>query len=291
MEGKKPLCAECSVAVNKLASYKLHISDAYLSMACNSLEDTVQSLFAEFFEDQADVKRENGKQFIKYLRKCGNTLCLPMFKRPEIDNWGTGISALECALELEDQLTKLLLDLKTTASANKEYDLLCFLGKFLDEQVENTEHLRIQLSYRKQLENEAKKEKDPLKKPAEVLESWGLLEFKGQTNDPRLNKEGFFGDHSGNKRPEVDNWQTGIKALECALELENQLTKLLMDLRITAATNNDSHLLSFMKRFQDKQRKDITHLQHQIVYFRILEKEVQKEEEMLKKAAERKPVG
>ncbi|XP_023614618.1 ferritin, middle subunit-like [Myotis lucifugus] len=121
MEEKKPLREECSVAVNKLASFKLHISDAYL------------------------------------------------FMRPEIDKWGTGIKALECALKLEDQLTKLLLDLKTTASVNKEYDLLCFLGKFLDEQEENTDNLKIQLRCRKRLENQAKKEKDPLKKPADML--------------------------------------------------------------------------------------------------------------------------
>ncbi|XP_070259867.1 ferritin, heavy subunit-like [Myotis yumanensis] len=169
MEGKKPLCEECSVAVNKLASFKLHISDAYLFMAYNSLEDSVQSLFADFFENQADVKRENGKEFLKYLRKCGNTICLPVFKRPEIGNWGTGIKALECALELEDQLTKLLLDLKTTASVNKEYDLLCFLGKFLDEQEENTDNLKIQLRCRKRLENQAKKEKDPLKNDVLVV--------------------------------------------------------------------------------------------------------------------------
>ncbi|KAK1343828.1 hypothetical protein QTO34_014382 [Cnephaeus nilssonii] len=167
-----PLSKECGVAINYVASYELHVSDAYLCMACYYIDDPKEPFFSGFFEDQAEVKREHGKQFLRYLIGRGNTICLPVIKRPE-----------------------------------------------------------------------------------------------------------------------VDNWQTGIKALECALELENQLTKLLMELRVTAATNNDSHLLSFMKRFQDKQRKDITHLQHQIVYFRILEKEIQKEEEMLKKAAERKPVG
>lgn len=46
-------------------------------------------------------------------------------QRPELDYWGTGISALEYALALENELTTLLMELKTTASAKKERDVSC----------------------------------------------------------------------------------------------------------------------------------------------------------------------
>ncbi|XP_059542168.1 ferritin, heavy subunit-like [Myotis daubentonii] len=159
MEDKSRLPEECSVAMNKVLSYELHISDAYLSMAYNSIDESVQPCFATFFEDQADIKRENGKKFLEYLGKRGNKICLPVFKRPEIENWGTGIRALECALELENQLTTLLLDLKTTASANKERDLLRVvrppMGKYLDKQKRNTNYLQHQLVYHEKLGNQA----------------------------------------------------------------------------------------------------------------------------------------
>ncbi|XP_036206254.1 ferritin, heavy subunit-like [Myotis myotis] len=152
----KHLLSECSIAINHLASY-----DAYLPMTCNSTEDSVEPLFANFFEYQAEVKWENGKQFLKHLRKCRSKICLLVFKRPEIDNWQTGIkalektAALESALELKNQLTKLLLDLKTTASSKNEYGILCILEKFLDEQNDDTNDLQFQLGYCKELEKQA----------------------------------------------------------------------------------------------------------------------------------------
>nr|KAF6474840.1 hypothetical protein HJG63_010973 [Rousettus aegyptiacus] len=108
---------ECRVAINQVASYELHVSDAYLSM------------------------------------------------RPDLDNWGTGIQALESALELENKLTKLLQDLKTLASANGETDLLRFMGKYLDKQKRNIGYLEQQLQYHKKLEQQAQEE-DVFKKPA-----------------------------------------------------------------------------------------------------------------------------
>ncbi|GAB5576374.1 ferritin heavy chain-like [Prionailurus iriomotensis] len=41
---------------------------------------------------------------------------------PDIDNWGTGIQAIESALQLENTLNKLLQDLMNLASQNSETD-------------------------------------------------------------------------------------------------------------------------------------------------------------------------
>lgn len=97
------------------------------------------------------MKREHAKQYLRYLRKCEHKICLPVTKRPELDNWGIGIQALESALELENKLTKLLQDLKTLTSVNSETDLLCFMGKYLDKQKRNTGYLEQQFLYHKKI--------------------------------------------------------------------------------------------------------------------------------------------
>ena len=119
-QAKGLLSEECRDAINRIASYELHVSDAYLSMACYYIEDSEAPTFHTFFQDQADVKREHAKQFIKYLRKYKCKICLPVIKRPDIDNWGTGKQALPSALQLENELNKLLQDLKASASRNRE---------------------------------------------------------------------------------------------------------------------------------------------------------------------------
>ncbi|XP_042810275.1 soma ferritin-like [Panthera leo] len=87
-------------------------------------EETEAPLYLPFFEDQIEVKKEHAKQFITYLREHRSKICLPVIKRPDIDNWGTGIQAIESALQLENTLNKLLQDLMNLASQNSETDFL-----------------------------------------------------------------------------------------------------------------------------------------------------------------------
>ncbi|XP_027622242.1 ferritin, heavy subunit-like [Tupaia chinensis] len=118
-----PFPEECRVAINRVASYELHVSDAYLSMACYYDEEIGMPSFVTFFKEQAEVKREHAKQFLRYLRKREGIICLPTIKRPDIDNWGSGRQALESALQLENELSKVLQDLKISASENSERDV------------------------------------------------------------------------------------------------------------------------------------------------------------------------
>ena len=60
-QAKGLLSEECRDALNQVASYELHVSDAYLSMACYYIEDPEAPTFHTFFQDQADVKREKKK--------------------------------------------------------------------------------------------------------------------------------------------------------------------------------------------------------------------------------------
>ncbi|XP_027990614.1 ferritin, heavy subunit-like [Eptesicus fuscus] len=157
MAATQPVSEECRVAINYVASFELHISDAYLSMAYCYPPDSEEPIFSGFFEDQAELKREHGKQFLRYLIGRENTVCLPVIKRPEVDNWQTGVKAVEYALELENQLSQLLIDLKTTASADNDSHFLRFMGKYLDKQKRNTTYLQRQLAYYR---NEEKQEEE-----------------------------------------------------------------------------------------------------------------------------------
>ena len=53
------------IATDQVSSNELHVSDTYLSMDCYYNEDMGAPLFAAFFEDQGEVKKEHAKQFLK----------------------------------------------------------------------------------------------------------------------------------------------------------------------------------------------------------------------------------
>jgi hypothetical protein len=48
--------------------------------ACYYSEEEEMPLFVMFFEDQAEVKRFQARQFLKYLRKRQGKICLPDLK-------------------------------------------------------------------------------------------------------------------------------------------------------------------------------------------------------------------
>ncbi|KAL4677749.1 hypothetical protein H8959_020423 [Pygathrix nigripes] len=142
-ETRGPFSEECRLAINRVASYELHISDAYLSMpppfltfdqACYYSEDVRMPPFAKFFAEQAELKREHAKQFLRYLRKREGVICLPVIKRPDIDNWGSGLQALKSAVQLENTLTNVLQDLKITATKDNETGLVDFVKEFIHKQ-------------------------------------------------------------------------------------------------------------------------------------------------------------
>lgn len=123
-------------------------------------EDMGAPLFAAFFEDQAEMKREQANQFLRQLRKCEGKIRLPVIKRPNIDNWEAGTQALEAAPELDNMLAKLQQDLKTLASAVELISYTSWERKYLDKQKNNTGYLEHQCVYHKELKKQAPQE-DP----------------------------------------------------------------------------------------------------------------------------------
>jgi ferritin len=127
-------------------------------MACHYNEETGMPPFALFFEEQAEVKREQPKQLLRYLRNREGMICLPVFKRPYTDVWGGAVQTLTFALKTENELTKMLEDLKTSASQTGEIPLLPIVEMILFKQKRNTDYLKSQLSCQKRLEEPMEQE-------------------------------------------------------------------------------------------------------------------------------------
>uniref|UniRef100_A0A3B3DXN4 Ferritin n=2 Tax=Oryzias melastigma TaxID=30732 RepID=A0A3B3DXN4_ORYME len=67
-------------------------------------------------------------------------MCAP--QKPERDEWGSGLEAMQCALQLEKNVNQALLDLHKLASDHKDPHLCDFLeSHYLNEQVESIKKL------------------------------------------------------------------------------------------------------------------------------------------------------
>ncbi|KAB1284153.1 Ferritin; heavy subunit [Camelus dromedarius] len=80
----------------------------------------------------------------------------------------------------------------------------------------------------------------------------------------------FFEDQA--ERLDIENWGTGKKAIESALQLENTLSSLLQDLKALASRKKQASLARFMKKFLDEQIRNISYLEYQLGYQEELEK-------------------
>jgi ferritin heavy chain len=74
---------------------------------------------------------------MKFQNKRGGSVVLQDVQKPDKDSWGTGLEALETALDLEKKVNQSLLDLHLLAGCHKDANLSDFLeSEFLNEQVE-----------------------------------------------------------------------------------------------------------------------------------------------------------
>ena len=79
---------------------------------------------------------------MKYQNMRGGRIVLHDIQKPERDEWGTGLEAMQCALALEKQVNQSLLDLHKMADSKDDGQLTDFIeGEFLKEQVEAIKEL------------------------------------------------------------------------------------------------------------------------------------------------------
>jgi len=135
--------AECEAGINKQINMELYASYVYLSMAYYfERDDVALPGFAKFFKGQSDEEREHAQKFIKYQNKRGGRVVLQSIEKPSLDEWGTGLEALEAALQLEKTVNQALLDLHAISTNKNDPQMCDFIeSEYLEEQVESIKQL------------------------------------------------------------------------------------------------------------------------------------------------------
>ncbi|XP_076852484.1 ferritin, middle subunit-like [Brachyhypopomus gauderio] len=125
-------------AVNRTINMELYASYTYTSMAFYfSRDDVALEGFSHFFKENSHEEREHAEKLMCFQNKRGGQISLQDIKKPERNEWGTGLEAMQCALQLEKKVNQALLDLHKIATEKADPHLCDFLeSKCLDEKVE-----------------------------------------------------------------------------------------------------------------------------------------------------------
>uniref|UniRef100_A0A8D0BN63 Ferritin n=1 Tax=Salvator merianae TaxID=96440 RepID=A0A8D0BN63_SALMN len=128
---------ECEAAINQLVNLELYASYVYLSMSSHfDRDDVALCHVARFLKEQSHEERDHAEKFMRYQNKRGGRIVLKDIKKPEKDEWGNTLDALQRALQLEKEVNQALLDLHKLATDKGDPHLCDFLeSEYLEEQV------------------------------------------------------------------------------------------------------------------------------------------------------------
>uniref|UniRef100_A0A673V5S9 Ferritin n=1 Tax=Suricata suricatta TaxID=37032 RepID=A0A673V5S9_SURSU len=134
---------QCEDAVNRHINLELHASFVYLAMSFYfDQNDVALENFAQLFLRQSQRKEELAKQLMKLQNLRGGHLRQHDIRKPDYDDWESGLKALECAFHLEKTLNQSLLALHRVATEKKDPHLCSFLeSNFLHQQVKAIKQL------------------------------------------------------------------------------------------------------------------------------------------------------
>ncbi|XP_060068339.1 soma ferritin-like [Ylistrum balloti] len=129
--------AETEAGINRQINMELYASYVYQSMYLHfDRDDVALPGFAKYFKKATDEEREHAEKLMKYQNKRGGRVVLQDIKKPERDEWGTGLDAMQVALTLEKQVNQSLLDLHDVGDKHGDKQFMDFLeGEYLEEQV------------------------------------------------------------------------------------------------------------------------------------------------------------
>ncbi|CAM4637594.1 ferritin heavy chain A-like [Caretta caretta] len=146
--------ADCEAAVNHLVNLELYASYVYLSMSYYfDRDDVALRHVVQFLTERSQEEREHAEKFLIYQNKRGGRIVLQDIKKPERDEWGNSLEALQCALQLEKTVNQALLDLHKLATEQNDPHLCDFLEtEYLEEQVKTIKQLGDHLTNLKRLE-------------------------------------------------------------------------------------------------------------------------------------------
>ncbi|KAL0607663.1 Ferritin, mitochondrial [Plecturocebus cupreus] len=134
---------DSEAAINRQINLELHASYVYLSMAYYfSRDDVALNNFARYFLHQSREEAEHAEKLMRLQNQRGGRICLQDVKKPDQDDWESGLHAMECALRLEKNVNQSLLELHTLATDKGDPHLCDFLETYyLNEQVKSIKEL------------------------------------------------------------------------------------------------------------------------------------------------------
>jgi len=134
---------DCEAGINRQINMELHASYCYQSMAFYfDRDDVALPGFSKFFRKSSDEEREHAEKLMKFQNQRGGRIVLQEIKKPERDEWGTGLDAMQVALALEKSVNESLLELHAVASKHSDAQMTDFLeGNYLQEQVKSIKEL------------------------------------------------------------------------------------------------------------------------------------------------------
>ncbi|RNA26745.1 ferritin [Brachionus plicatilis] len=142
-------------AINDQINLELTASYVYQSMAFYfDRDDVALPGFSKFYAHNSEEEREHAEKLMKYMNKRGGRIVFKDVKRPERDEWGSGLESLEAALDLEKKVNDSLLKVHAIASENNDAHLADFLeSEYLEEQVHAIKELGEMISKLKRAGN------------------------------------------------------------------------------------------------------------------------------------------
>jgi len=134
---------ESEAGVNRQINLELYASYVYQSMAMYfDRDDVALPGFAKFFKHNSDEEREHAEKFMKFQNQRGGRIKLNDIKKPDRDEWGSGLEAMQTALALEKNVNQSLLDLHKVADTHSDFQFADWIeSNFLTEQVEAIKEL------------------------------------------------------------------------------------------------------------------------------------------------------
>ncbi|KAG3284894.1 ferritin heavy chain 1 [Ictidomys tridecemlineatus] len=105
-------------------------------------DDVALKNFAKYFLHQSQEEREHAEKLMKLQNQRGGRIFLQDIKKPDRDDWESGLNAMECALHLEKSVNQSLLELHKLATDKNDPHLCDFIEThYLNEQVKSIKEL------------------------------------------------------------------------------------------------------------------------------------------------------
>jgi len=135
--------ADSEAGINRQINMELYASYTYQSMAFYfDRDDVALEGFSAFFKKMSGEERDHAQKLMKYQNKRGGRIILQDVPKPAKDEWGTGLEAIQAALELERKVNQALLELHKVADSHNDAQMMDFIEtEYLEEQVESIKEL------------------------------------------------------------------------------------------------------------------------------------------------------